>query len=142
MARSLRAKFENWTAAAGGAERDNNNKTHGGAYDLPSDYTPQTDTAKSLKAKFESFRSDASAKPLVEKRKPRVNRFVVSPRPVPHHDRHGLFAASSLPALVSLSECVCGREAVPLITDAGRMPTSPDCTSTAANQAADARVVD
>lgn len=80
MARSLRAKFENWTT--GSVERDNNNhKNHNGAYDLPDDYTPQTDTAKNLKAKFESFRSDASSRPVIEKRKPRVNRFVVSPPP-------------------------------------------------------------
>lgn len=76
MARSLRAKFEKW---ATDVERDNNNKNHNGAYDLPNDYTPQMDTAKNLKAKFESFRCDASSKPLIEKRKPRVNRFVVSP---------------------------------------------------------------
>ena len=75
MARSLRAKFENWTTSV---DRDNNNKSHNGAYDLPTDYTPQTDTTKHLKAKFESFRSDAGSKPLIEKRKPRVSRFVVS----------------------------------------------------------------
>lgn len=77
MARSLRAKFENWTT--GSVERENNNhKHHNGAYDLPIDYTPQMDTAKNLKAKFESFRSDISSRPVIEKRKPRVNRFVVS----------------------------------------------------------------
>lgn len=77
MARSLRAKFENWTT--GSVERENNNhKHHNGAYDLPIDYTPQMDTAKNLKAKFESFRSDSSSRPVIEKRKPRVNRFVVS----------------------------------------------------------------
>lgn len=83
MARSLRAKFENWPA--GGVERgdNNNHKNHNGAYDLPDDYTPQTDTAKNLKAKFESFRSDATSRPVIEKRKPRVNRFVVSPVPDP-----------------------------------------------------------
>lgn len=90
MARSLRAKFEKW---ATDVERDNNNKNHNGAYDLPNDYTPQMDTTKNLKAKFESFRCDSSSKPLIEKRKPRVNRFVVS---VPN-------AAASRPLLVLLS---------------------------------------
>jgi hypothetical protein len=73
MARSLRAKFESW---ATDVERDNNNRNHSGAYDLPNDYTP-VDTTKNLKAKFESFRCDSSCKPVIEKRKPRVNRFVV-----------------------------------------------------------------
>ena len=85
MARSLRAKFEKW---ATDVERDNNNKNHNGAYDLPNDYTPQLDMAKNLKAKFESFRSfDASSKPLIEKRKPRVNRFVVSLSAAASHSR-------------------------------------------------------
>lgn len=74
MARSLRAKFENWASEV---ERDNNNKNRNGTYDLPNDYTPQLDMTKNLKAKFESFRNDLN-KPVPEKRKARVNRFVVS----------------------------------------------------------------
>lgn len=73
MARSLRAKFENW---ANDVERENNKNNHNGHYDLPEDFTPQLEKTKSLKAKFESIKTDSSSP--VERRKPRVNRFVVS----------------------------------------------------------------
>ena len=74
MARSLRAKFENW---ANDVERENNNKNnYNGHYDLPDDFTPQLEMTKSLKAKFESIKSESNRP--VERRRPRVNRFVVS----------------------------------------------------------------
>ena len=50
MARSLRAKFENWTSDA---ERDNNNKPQPTAV-CDSPEAPLLDTAKTMKAKFES----------------------------------------------------------------------------------------
>jgi len=76
MARILRAKFENW---ANEFENNNKNHNHNGHYDLPEDFTPQLDKTKSLKAKFESFSSNDSLQQNgIERRRPRVNRFVKS----------------------------------------------------------------
>lgn len=85
MTRSLKAKFENWANEGSTTTSEvNGNKS----YDLPDDYTPSLDMAKNLKAKFESISStsdtaavDKSASSTTVdggKRKPRVNRFVVS----------------------------------------------------------------
>lgn len=70
MARSLKAKFENW---ANEIERENHKNS--GLETEVEDFTPQLDTAKNLKAKFEAIKLEN--KPA-EKPKPKVNRFVVS----------------------------------------------------------------
>ena|SRR5687767_13944769 len=70
MARSLKAKFENWAS-----EIERENHKNSGVEPEQEDYTPQIDTAKNLKAKFEAIKLEN--KPA-EKPKPKVNRFVVS----------------------------------------------------------------
>lgn len=52
MARSLRAKFENWTVDA---ERDNNNKSQNGSVDLNDEYTPQLDTTRKMLTVFQQL---------------------------------------------------------------------------------------
>lgn len=71
MARSLKAKFENWAIEI---ERENQKNGTNGS-ELEDEFQPSIDTARNLKAKFEAIKLEN--KP-VEKPKPRINRFVVS----------------------------------------------------------------
>ena len=70
-ARNLKAKFENWSAEI---ERQNS-KNNG--YDDEEEFIPHIDTTKNLRKKFEAAMKEET-KPVDNKPKIRVNRFVVS----------------------------------------------------------------
>ena len=73
MARSLKAKFENWATEVSKLNEKNREKDQVD----DGDSIPAPDITKNLKAKFEAIK-DESISPSVEKPKPRVTRFVVS----------------------------------------------------------------
>ena len=70
-ARSLKAKFENWSAEI---ERQNSKNS---GYDDEEEFIPHIDTTKNLRKKFEQAMKEEN-KPTENKPKIRVNRFVVS----------------------------------------------------------------
>lgn len=80
-AKSLRAKFENWELEVS-RENLKNEKLGMGIVDVSgngveeTDFLPQVDTTKNLKAKFEAIK-DETAK-TTEKPKPKARRFIVS----------------------------------------------------------------
>lgn len=73
-ARALKAKFENW------AEHENKENNRRNTLDSNElcDEVPQLDTTKNLRQKFESFSEADTPKPVVERTKAKVHRFVVS----------------------------------------------------------------
>lgn len=71
LARSLTAKFENWSSFDMDKENTKRDSVTG-----EEEVLPQVDITKNLRAKFEAIH-DQYIKP-VEKSKPKVNRFVVS----------------------------------------------------------------
>lgn len=70
MARSLKAKFENWATVV---DRESNQKNNF-ENNEPEEYTPTIDITKNLKAKFEAIKLEN--KPTAAKPRLRVNRFV------------------------------------------------------------------
>lgn len=73
-ARTLKAKFENW---AGQDNKENNRRNTLASSEL-GDEVPQLDITKNLRQKFESFSEVDSPKPVLERTKGKVHRFVVS----------------------------------------------------------------
>lgn len=74
MARSLKAKFENWATEVSKLNEKNREKDQVDE----SDSIPALDITKNLKAKFEAIKDESISPSVVEKPKPRVTRFVVS----------------------------------------------------------------
>jgi hypothetical protein len=71
MARSLKAKFENWAT-----DVDRENQKNNVENNEPEEYTPTIDITKNLKAKFEAIKLENNVKPVTNKPRLRVNRFV------------------------------------------------------------------
>lgn len=74
MARSLRAKFENWTTDA---ERDNNNKSQSNSErNSPSEETPQLDTTRKMLVVFQQLESQTRYCVLLSHARPPAHSLV------------------------------------------------------------------
>lgn len=74
-AKSLRAKFERWEAQ----ENEANQTNQSGRAELVDTENASLESAKSLRARFESLQQDTQQPKEAKTPRPKVNRFVVRP---------------------------------------------------------------